>query len=1126
MATYAKLSLGAGGGIIDRRKQSKQEGDAHVIFALGGTGGDVAKETKKKVYKRIRSDDPDAAIPRYDRIKFLILDTDDRIIKQQSGAVDDIDENTEFCRELSNANIAAVFAARNVLANRPELSWLNLDIKIDTARFGAGGIRQVGRFLLIDKAQAIYEKIKSVIQQALVGCTGQLVIHVCSGISGGTGSGTFLDVCYMIRDILQTIGRSNAFVCGYFFLPDVNLTVPAVANDPLTSSYVQVNGYAAIKELDYCMNFGQNNDSFKANYGFKMIDIAQKPVDLCFLISATREDGTVVKNGYQYAINVVADFITDYIASIRLPQGVAPSTGTITFNGLVPNLALKKQQVKLRHGANVEYNLLGGAVAEIPLTEVATYLGAKLFEAYGDYSKNEPTEKERNDFMTKIQVRDFDIFRIIKKGCVERMKLPSRLKLETLKKQDNHRFVEFADEYLAKNNGILETNLKTCTEELGDYDISHQGTSLISKTFKGLFDEYGKKLEYGPFYIKRMLYGSNNHNMVRMLDGYIKKNSGLLEAEARQYQLRHDEYEEAKSDWESRNYFNERWRFRAYKKALCRLYEHYYKVELYRTMGYALEKFKEQLISLSNNYFAILTEVLNTLNATFAENIRYFDGGNAGNASGYNWKIVSISEIRNDLDQYVKQKGSVQQLFYDMMDGMYKNAEKWLGNDDDEIARLISEFILDKFKDETKKTINDYLKLKFKAPSVGVLQNEISKEIFQKYLEASSQPLFWKNSMYNNPVGSMCNTTVPYDAQDVIGAANLFTNGKPEFDIRPSEIADKISMMRFISGLPLYAYQTIFTYEQAYEAGRAPGRHLHERDVDWNTYLPSPIPESFQVSMPIERIVKRNEGLKVIFNQAKEMGIVFEDPEVQNELFIRVTKPFDAEEYVNSAGSYKGENGKTDLYKLRSIIQGLEDKKAELLKRENVSKEMIRHMEAMTGNEHQVILDFYLESPVLNNLVKTEIEKFSSIEKHLQELNEELQKGLNGMRDQFLMAVFTGVITYTHKMTFTDKETGQTIELQNSGMPMGRSGAFQGFKTYQQLPKKTLDKITKLTNHKMNGDSLKEVKAEVQKLEAEMPKRIEGYMQHYHEGNELHAEVEAFYEGFMNELSAFKKSVL
>ena len=60
MATYAKLSLGAGGGIIDRRKQSKQEGDAHVIFALGGTGDDVAKETKKKVYKRIRSDDPDA----------------------------------------------------------------------------------------------------------------------------------------------------------------------------------------------------------------------------------------------------------------------------------------------------------------------------------------------------------------------------------------------------------------------------------------------------------------------------------------------------------------------------------------------------------------------------------------------------------------------------------------------------------------------------------------------------------------------------------------------------------------------------------------------------------------------------------------------------------------------------------------------------------------------------------------------------------------------------------------------------------------------------------------------------------------------------------------------------------
>ena len=36
----------------------------------------------------------------------------------------------------------------------------------------------------------------------------------------------------------------------------------------------------------------------------------------------------------------------------------------------------------MQHGASVDYNILGASVAEMPLSEIATYLGCQLFAGY------------------------------------------------------------------------------------------------------------------------------------------------------------------------------------------------------------------------------------------------------------------------------------------------------------------------------------------------------------------------------------------------------------------------------------------------------------------------------------------------------------------------------------------------------------------------------------------------------------------------------------------------------------------------------------------------------------------------------------------------------------------------
>ena len=548
MATYGQLLIGAGGGIINHGMQSARQEGATLVIGLGGTGSDAVMKLKKEVFKQLKPDDEKAVIPTYEAIKYLIVDSDASKINAQQGRLTDIDRNTEFF-EISNSNIKDTFGATEILKNRPELSWLDYEhISINQASAGAGGIRQVGRFLLVDQAQALYGKIKSEMQSALLACNnGKLTVHICAGISGGTGSGTFLDVCYLVRQALQEIGKTEANVCGYFFLPDVNLSVPDIMKKALTSDYIKVNGYAALQELDYCMNFANNKDSFRMNYGFTEVDFKEQPVDLCYLISTRDASGKCVKNGYSYAMGVVTDHIISFLAKVESQAGVrAEDDGGQTLEGHISNLCKIRSGIALQNGANVDYNILGASIAEMPLSEIATYLGAELFENFRPIYDKVPTEKERNEFLINNQLQYEDLRKSLTANCPGAVNLPTSYDAKMYKARGNAAFVQRASDFLASNMGEMEKNLRTMAEDITEFNIPKESTSLISRTYKALCDSFVTNLDFGPFYAKRMLFGGNNQNLIHAVDGYIAKNNENLAHELRQEQRRNDEYEQAK----------------------------------------------------------------------------------------------------------------------------------------------------------------------------------------------------------------------------------------------------------------------------------------------------------------------------------------------------------------------------------------------------------------------------------------------------------------------------------------------------------------------------------------------------------------------------------------------------
>ncbi len=316
MRVYRKLLLGAGGGIVSEGWQAEQvKNTASIMIGLGGTGIDCLRTLKTQVYKRLKPDNPDSSVTEYKHIKFLGIDTDQNVMRRADDEVESnklyLDE-TEFF-DISSYTIGEELSVRHILNSREEFAWLRYDI-CDTVCLGnasAGGIRQLGRYMLIRKSKEFIARMRELIDSACEGLdASQLDIHIFSGLGGGTGSGIFLDVCYLIRSLTASL---DCNVFGYFFLPDVNLSkIPADVTS--VRDYIRKNGYAAMKELEYCMNLESNGGGFTQDYGCGIrADWKTKPVDNCYLISAMNEEDNAMTNAYNDAMNITAENVVELL---------------------------------------------------------------------------------------------------------------------------------------------------------------------------------------------------------------------------------------------------------------------------------------------------------------------------------------------------------------------------------------------------------------------------------------------------------------------------------------------------------------------------------------------------------------------------------------------------------------------------------------------------------------------------------------------------------------------------------------------------------------------------------------------------------------------------------------------
>ena len=254
-------------------------------------------------------------------------------------------------------------------------------------------------------------------------------------------------------------------------------------------------------------------------------------------------------------------------------------------------------------------------------------------------------------------------------NCPGAVSFPASYDAKMYKARGNGAFVDRAADFLASNKGEMEKNLRTMAEEITEFNIPKESTSLISRTYKALCDSFVTSLDFGPFYAEKMLFGGNNQNLIHAVDGYIAKNN---------------EYEQAKMRMDSAGILNEKKRMEEYLNALNNLYVHHYKIEQFKALNELLEQYKKLLMKLDHNFFAVLTDMLKTLKETFAKNAKVLSEG-IREENTYTWKILSVKDIKEGLDEVVKNL-DLNQTLYALMIDLFDNCKKWINQDENEIS--------------------------------------------------------------------------------------------------------------------------------------------------------------------------------------------------------------------------------------------------------------------------------------------------------------------------------------------------------------------------------------------------------------------------------------------------------
>jgi len=173
---------------------------------------------------------------------------------------------------------------------------------------GASELRIKSRIAFMDCLESgVTDQLELMINDVLKNNSGSKIrIMIVSSLSGGTGSGMFIQVALWLRKFLR---ESQITIRGIFLLPDVFVsTIKDIRNNKTTKVRHYCNAYAAIRELNTITKIAKNNSvnlPEKITLGdlfdsIKDSDSGKPVYDFAFFVDDKDENGVRLESIAEY----------------------------------------------------------------------------------------------------------------------------------------------------------------------------------------------------------------------------------------------------------------------------------------------------------------------------------------------------------------------------------------------------------------------------------------------------------------------------------------------------------------------------------------------------------------------------------------------------------------------------------------------------------------------------------------------------------------------------------------------------------------------------------------------------------------------------------------------------------
>jgi len=993
-----QMDISLGGGLISEKIRIDTINHPILIVGIGGTGIDALLRLKYQINRRFRL--PDNPVTKKkkqkpDNIEFLAFETNEHDRKRYKGI--GLDPHNELVL-LSNASIGSILNNRSTIPDYIS-NWLSPELTITDGTKGACGNRQAGRLLLFEKVNHVIDSIDNKIRALRVDQENKLLVFILTGISGGTGGGSFLDIAYIIRGLVErdfgNKGVDKVEISGYLFTPDVHLSSNTL--NVHTEEYIQRNGYASLKELDYWMNIEERGagERFNQKYGTRLeVNSAQAPFNLCHLVSATNVDGVFLKGAYDYCMNVTAENVVNFLAQEDKASEQEFAIQDYLSN-LVSNIATMKSNLPLgmNHCANFIYNIIGASAAVLPTEEITTYLAHCLFKEIHEMFEREPDSQSLDSFVETAKL-DIDSIGNALSSTIPPIKLDHE-----------------GTDYYSYNN-VIKTRRVDVDEKLADmYQASKRAllesrrrlpAQLLTETRRELKEVFMSPA-HGPIYASRLLYSDSAPCLLRRLDDYQQTVRDALSRITEDIQALEMECEDRFEEARKALFLTNEKKKDAFIESKVNQYRARLKKDCFEQLIEVFRDIRNELEADNDKTYFTFVEILNEINKILEKNGEIIIQGTESlevNTKTYYWNIISVADIISEIEDAIKAAGA-EKLVREFAKMLVAESHKWINENDLDIVGSLSDFIYDQFGGLISKTMEEYLQIRYGKDRIidQVVQEEIAPRLYK-----DAKPVFHLDNsagMFSFPSYGI--VSVPNNVPNILRGIEAYQKqslSALKFNIKRSSITNRIFWVNTQNGIPLFAYAPIRVYEELYEktinSKEGIGRHLVMSEAENWVNLPSPIPERIwgdTYRNPRQRT--SNDRARQLFEAGIGYGSIVErsvDNQASSRFACVVTEVFDSSKYVFSED--------TDFMTLSKLLSELGKMRQEGLK-------MVEQKTIFNSDNRENAESNFARSPKLMALVTAENKKYEALEAIIEKVRNAKEEKERDQRsgDDFLRAL-------------------------------------------------------------------------------------------------------------------------